>query len=135
MPFLPHIHFIPLLIWSLLVFIPLLIRSLLLLLILGDGDSTCIKLGIDVATLDGRGFLGVDLSRNLTFSFECKLIVLFGLVGGGPAPAIKERRFSVMVLSAVVVQQIRWERKIKEKHNINAVKKQKKQVMLIMVNM
>ena len=82
--------------------IPLVILSVLLLLILGEGDSTCIKLGIEVATLDGRGLRGVDLSRSLTFSFVCKLILLFGRVGGGPVPAIKDRRFSVMALRAVV---------------------------------
>lgn len=80
-----------------------------------------------MATLEGRGFRGVDLSLSLMFSLVFKLILLFGRVGGGPLPARKDRRFSEMVLRAVVCcgRCNKWEgreRKKKEKHNINAVK-------------
>ena len=65
--------------------------------------STCTKLGIEVATLDGLGFLGDDLSLILTVDvwLEPKLTLLLCLVGGA-LDAIKERPnlFSGMVFRA-----------------------------------
>lgn len=59
------------------------------------------KLGVDPATLAGRGFLGVVFSRSLTGSLCDRFIVLFGRVGGGPLGARKDRPFSGIVLRAV----------------------------------
>lgn len=72
---------------------PLACLSVLLLLEdFGVPASTCTKLGMEVATLDGLGFLGDDLSLILTPAelLVPRFTLLLCLVGGA-LDAIKER--------------------------------------------
>lgn len=84
--------------------LPLGLESLSVLLLRESADFLTFgeNAGVDPATLDGRGFLGVVLSRSLTGSLWDRFMVLLGRVGGGPLGARKDRPFSGIVLRAVV---------------------------------
>lgn len=84
--------------------LPLGLESLSVLLLLESADFLTFgeNAGVDPATLAGRGFLGVVLSRSLTGSLWDRFMVLLGRVGGGPLGARKDRPFSGIVLRAVV---------------------------------
>ena len=91
---------------QLVLFQPSPLTCLSVLLLLDDFDvpiSTCTKLGMEVATLDGLGFLGDDLSLILTVVWPVvpRFTLLLCLVGGA-LDAIKERPnlFSGMVFRA-----------------------------------
>ena len=89
--------------------LPLTCLSVLLLLDdLGVPPSTCTKLGMEVATLDGRGFRGDD--RSLIFTGDCPVVPRFTLLlclVGGALDAIKERPnlFSGMVFRAGILNE------------------------------
>lgn len=66
----------------------------------GLSISTLTKLGIEVATLDGRGFLG-DIFNGSRIFTEARFTVLLCFVGGADATKERPSRFSGMEWRAV----------------------------------